>query len=150
MSADVMKLSALRQLVATASVRTATVVGEHGGWAVTVRHGRADKTLAGKDGEPRVFARLDTAARQLLALGLSTFEVKGAAYEAASLRPGRPDRAAAMTAANDYARWLKAEADRTAARVATGEAALATQAQADARGKAKRVELERRRKASTR
>ena len=57
------------------------------------------KTLTGKDGEPRVFAKLDTAARQLMALGLSTFEVEGGRYEAAQLRPDRPDRSRAMKAA---------------------------------------------------
>lgn len=146
MNATIIKLSTLRDLAATEPVRSVAIVGERGGWAVSVRHGRAEKILAGKDGEPRLFAKLDTAAKQLLDLGLSTFEVKGADYQAAALRPGRPDRAATMKAANAYGRWLKAEVAHTAARVASGEATLFSQAQAEARGAAKHAELERRRK----
>lgn len=146
MTTAIIKLSTLRDLAASASVRSVAIVGERGGWTVSVRHGRAERILAGKNGEPRRFAKLDTAAKQLLDLGLSTFEVKGAHYQTAALRPGRPDRAAAMKAANAYGRWLKAEVAHTAARVANGEATLFTQAQAEARGAAKRAELQRRRK----
>lgn len=144
----IVKLALLRDWVAAEAVRSAAIVGGRGGWAVSIRHGKAEKILAGKDGEPRLYAKLDTAAKQLLDLGLLSFEVKGADYQAGSVRPGRPDRSEAMKAANEYARWLKAEVDHTAARVASGEARMFTQAEAEARGERKRAELVRRRKAT--
>ncbi len=78
MPAAVVKLATLRELIDAKSVRTVSIVGGKGGWAVSVRVGQAERVLAGKDGAPRRFARLDTAARQLLDLGLVSFEVHGA------------------------------------------------------------------------
>jgi len=144
----VVKLAALRDLVDAKSIRGATIVGEKGGWAVAVRYGQVERVLAGRNGEPRLFAKLDTAAKQLLDLGLVSFEVHGSDYEDAPTRLARPDRSVAMKAAHDYARWLKAEVNHTADRVASGEATLFTQAQAEARGEQKRADLVRRRKAA--
>ena len=144
----VVKLAALRDLVDAKSIRGATIVGEKGGWAVAVRYGQAERVLAGRNGEPRLFAKLDTAAKQLLDLGLVSFEVNGSDYEDTPTRSARPDRSVAMKAANDYVRWLKAEVKHTADRVASGEATMFTQAQAEARGKQKRAELAKRRKAA--
>ncbi|MGX9961601.1 hypothetical protein ACW0US_22995 [Xanthomonas euvesicatoria] len=55
--------------------------------AVSVRY-----SLTGQRGEPRVFASLDTAAAQLLALGVTVFEVLPANYVRAPkvYRRGRP------------------------------------------------------------
>ncbi|MFP7213887.1 hypothetical protein P1A02_15865, partial [Xanthomonas hortorum pv. gardneri] len=51
-----------------------------------------EKQLTGQRGEPRVFASLDTAATQLLALGVTVFEVLPANYVRAPkvYRRGRP------------------------------------------------------------
>lgn len=144
----VVKLAALRDLVDAKSIRGATIVGEKGGWAVAVRYGQAERVLAGRNGEPRLFAKLDTAAKQLLDLGLASFEVNGSDYEDTPTRSARPDRSVAMRAANDYVRWFKAEVEHTAARVARGEAELFTPEQADARGRVKRAEVLKRRKAA--
>ena len=144
----VVKLAVLRDLVDAKSIRGATIVGEKGGWAVAVRYGQVERVLAGRNGEPRLFAKLDTAAKQLLDLGLVSFEVRGSDYEDTPTRSARPDRSVAMKAANDYARWLKAEVDHTADRVARGEAELFTPAQAKARGQKKRTELLKRQKAA--
>jgi hypothetical protein len=144
----VVKLAVLRDLVDAKSIRGATIVGEKGGWAVAVRYGQVERVLAGRNGEPRLFAKLDTAAKQLLDLGLVSFEVRGSDYEDTPTRSARPDRSVAMKAANDYARWLKAEVDHTADRVARGEAELFTPAQAKVRGQKKRTELLKRQKAA--
>ncbi|EQD55251.1 hypothetical protein B1A_09118 [mine drainage metagenome] len=145
----VVKLATLRHLVEANSVRGASIVGEKGGWSVAVRFGQAERVLAGKDGVPRLFVKVDAAVKQLLGIGLVSFEVHGSDYEAAKLRASRPDRSAAMKEANEYGRWLKAEVGHTAQRVANGEAKLFTQAQAEARGAKKRGELLKRRKASS-
>ena len=145
---SIVKLAALRDLVDAKSIRGATIVGEKGGWAVAVRYGQAERVLAGRDGEPRLFAKLDTAAKQLLDLGLVSFEVHGSDYEDTPTRSARPDRSVAMKAANDYVRWFKAEVDHTADRVARGEAELFTPEQAKARGQTKRAEVLKRQKSA--
>ena len=121
MTVAVVKLATLRELIDAKSVRTVSIVGGKGGWAVSVRVGQAERVLAGKDGAPRRFARLDTAARQLLDLGLVSFEVHGAYYEQAPARSARPDRSAAMKAAHSYGVWLKREVEETQAGVARGD-----------------------------
>ncbi|MFS8411959.1 hypothetical protein EIQ10_12245, partial [Xanthomonas campestris pv. campestris] len=62
------------------------------GYTVMVRVGQTEKQLTGQRGEPRVFASLDTAATQLLALGVTVFEVLPANYVRAPkvYRRGRP------------------------------------------------------------
>ncbi|RFF52797.1 hypothetical protein D0A36_21090, partial [Xanthomonas campestris] len=68
------------------------LVGQVGGYTVMVRVGQTEKQLTGQRGEPRVFASLDTAATQLLALGVTVFEVLPANYVRAPkvYRRGRP------------------------------------------------------------
>ncbi|WP_258870930.1 hypothetical protein [Xanthomonas campestris] len=68
------------------------MVGQVGGYTVMVRVGQTEKQLTGQRGEPRVFASLDTAATQLLALGVTVFEVLPANYVRAPkvYRRGRP------------------------------------------------------------
>lgn len=143
---SIVKLSTLRDLVEAKSVRAASIVGEKGGWAVAVRFGQAERVLAGKNGERRLFTKLDTAARQLIDLGLVSFEVHGADYEMAPARTPRPDRAAAMKAANAYGAWLKGEVQGTVEALARGEMALISEAEMEKRWATKRAALERRRR----
>jgi hypothetical protein len=148
MSANaVVKLATLRHLIEASAIVGVSIVGVKGGWSVNVRYGHSEHVLAGTDGIPRLFAKLDTAAKQLLGLGLVAFDVRGGHYTQAKLRPARPDRSVAMKEANDYGRWLRSEVEHTALRVANGEAVLLTQEQADARGASKRAELLKLRKA---
>lgn len=146
MTASVVKLAALRDLVEAKSVRGASIVGEKGGWAVAVRYGQAERVLAGKNGEPRLFTKLDTAARQLIDLGLVSFEVHGADYETAPARSTRPDRAAAMKAANAYGVWLKSEVQGTVDALARGDMPLISEAEMEKRWATKRAALEQRRR----
>ncbi len=70
----------LAALASAGALRTVQLVGQVGGYTVMVRVGQAEKQLTGQRGEPRVFASLDTAATQLLALGVMVFEVLPANY----------------------------------------------------------------------
>lgn len=90
------KEPALRELVAASVVRSATIVGQHGGFVVTVSYGAGDKTLATTRGGIRLFATLDTAGTFVRGLGLPRFEVDLTQYEPARLRKPRPDRAEAL------------------------------------------------------
>ncbi len=113
---------------------------------MSVRFGQAERVLAGKDGAPRRFTRLDTAARQLLDLGLVSFEVHGADYEEAPARSARPDRSTAMKAAHSYGAWLKREVEETQAAIGRGDMPVLSEAEMEARWAVKRAERELRRR----
>lgn len=90
------KEPALRELVAASAVRSAMIVGQHGGFVVTVSYGSNERTLATTRGGIRIFVTLDTAGAFVRALGLPRFEVDLSQYEPARLRKPRPDRAEAL------------------------------------------------------
>lgn len=90
------KESVLRELVAANSVRSASVVGQTGGFAVNVQYGVGERSLATARGEMRLFTNLNTAVSFLRKHGLTKFEVDATNYEPARLRKARPDRAAAL------------------------------------------------------
>jgi hypothetical protein len=85
-------ITTLAALASAGVLRTVQLVGQVGGYTVMVRVGQTEKQLTGQRGEPRVFASLDTAAAQLLALGVTVFEVLPANYVRAPkvYRRGRP------------------------------------------------------------
>ncbi|AJY93373.1 hypothetical protein [Xanthomonas citri] len=111
-------------LASAGALRTVQLVGQVGGYAVMVRVGQTEKQLTGQRGEPRVFASLDTAAGQLLALGVTVFEVLPANYVRAPkvYRRGRP------AALKELAKIKREDkpAKRTPAKKPAGAAAVAT------------------------
>ena len=146
------KLAEVRQLVDAGALSDANteVIGVKGGYTVRfmLRKGKVARVLATKEGELRVFSTADSALRQLraVALSLGNVVVRSSTYQPAALRPGREDRRQAMQQANDYGRWLKAETDTTLARVASGIAAIYTQAEFDQRSAIRQAAIARRRK----
>ncbi|MCE4356227.1 hypothetical protein LYZ84_20060, partial [Xanthomonas hortorum pv. pelargonii] len=104
--------------------RTVQLVGQVGGYTVMVRVGQTEKQLTGQRGEPRVFASLDTAATQLLALGVTVFEVLPANYVRAPkvYRRGRPAALKALAKIQRQAKPAKP------AKKPAGAAAVATAA----------------------
>lgn len=87
-----MSITTLAELASAGVLRAVQLVGQAGGYTVMVRVGQTEKQLTGQRGTPRVFASLDTAAGQLLALGVTVFEVLPANYVRAPkvYRRGRP------------------------------------------------------------
>lgn len=93
---EIVKLATLRELATAGSVRSVSVVGQKGGYAVNVRYGLAERILAGKDGSARTFASIDSAARTLREVGIASFDVDAVNYEEGRLRRPRPDLAERM------------------------------------------------------
>lgn len=75
----------LRELVAANSVRSASLVGQMRGFAINVRYGVGERSLATARGEIRLFANLNTAVSFLRKHGLTKFEVDATNYEPARL-----------------------------------------------------------------
>jgi len=86
----------LKELVQVSGTIDARIVGKGSGFAVMVRLGATEKTLATSRGQVRLFASLDTVGSFVRELGISRFEVDMAQYEPGRLRGARPDRAAAL------------------------------------------------------
>lgn len=107
------KLAILRELVDAGTVRRVTLVGQTGGFAVIARYGMQERTLAAKTGTPRLFASIDSAARELRTVGIAAFEVDAANFAPSDLlRRRRPDRAEAMKAmhrAAEHDAWFRRE-----------------------------------------
>jgi hypothetical protein len=104
------KLENLRDLVNMGAVTTATILGQKGGYAVLAKLGAQDRILATKLGEVKMFATTDSAVRELVRLGLSTFLVDTSHHEKALLRAPRKDvseRAKAAAEALAYDRWVR-------------------------------------------
>ncbi|WP_338338404.1 hypothetical protein ACSAMZ_20945 (plasmid) [Xanthomonas citri pv. bilvae] len=118
-------ITTLAALASAGALRTVQLVGQVGGYAVMVRVGQTETQLTGQRGEARVFASLDTAAAQLLALGVTVFEVLPANYVRAPkvYRRGRP---AALKALTKLQREGKPAKRTPASKPAGGTAAVAT------------------------
>jgi hypothetical protein len=86
----------LRELVQAAAQVNATVMGQEKGFAIVVRLGNMEKTLATSRGSVRLFASLDTAGTFVRDVGIPHFEVDMTKHQPGRLRNARPDRAEAL------------------------------------------------------
>jgi len=88
------------KLIEAGAVRSASLVyvpGRGGGWCLSLRYGVTEAAVtARRSGELRKWTKLDTAAAQLLKIGITQFEVDAKNYEPEATRVRRPDRAEAM------------------------------------------------------
>ncbi|MFA1769612.1 hypothetical protein ACD588_21875, partial [Xanthomonas campestris pv. campestris] len=96
----------LAELVNAGVLGAVQLVGQVGGYTVTARVGQSERQLTTQRGEPRLFASLDTAAMQLLALGVMEFSVLPAKYERAP-KVYRRSRPADIKALGKPAREVK-------------------------------------------
>ncbi|WP_367899685.1 hypothetical protein [Xanthomonas oryzae] len=125
-----MSITTLSALASAGVLRTVQLVGQVGGYTVMVRVGQTEKQLTGQRGQPRVFASLDTAAAQLLALGVTVFEVLPANYVRAPkvYRRGRPAALKALAKLQREGKPAKRTPAKTPAKTPAGAAAVATAA----------------------
>ncbi|MET7140100.1 hypothetical protein M3S04_03950 [Xanthomonas sp. PPL139] len=95
---NTVKLATARELAAAGSVRDTVLVGKEGGYVVLFKIGMQERTLATKDGAPRLFSGLDAAVRVLRGqLGIAHYHVDASGFAIGeATRRRRPDRAAAL------------------------------------------------------
>ena len=89
----------LSRLAEADLLRSAQVVGQAGGWALSVKFGVAERLLsAQRTGKVRLFRKLETAVEYLRGLGVVRFEVDSSGYNAEIAKSARtrPDRAEAL------------------------------------------------------
>ncbi|NHZ34951.1 hypothetical protein F0185_15360 [Massilia sp. CCM 8692] len=114
MTADVIDHTTLSNLAEAGQVSNARVVGQAEGWSILVTHGMSEQTLAeDRNGQVRIFPKLDTLAAYLKEIGIVRFDVDAGNFGPTTIsRTGGPDRPSAIPDAHSvaaYAEWLKAE-----------------------------------------
>ncbi len=103
MTGNTIDHNTLSRLVEIGAVHAAHVVGQAGGWALSVQYGMADTFLAAqRSGKLRLFRKLETVMLYLKKLGISHFDVDASAYDAETDRK-RPDRAESLKRAHEAA-----------------------------------------------
>lgn len=120
----VIKLATARELIDAGSVRNAGLIGQPGGYAVLLRYGMQERVIGTKAGTPRIFSRLEAAAKLLRELGIVRFDVDAANYAPGDVTRTRPDRQAALrevhrAAAHDQ--WFRDQVQAAVAKEAAGE-----------------------------
>lgn len=108
--------AALKDLISANAIRSAMVIGDKGGYLVTIRYGRAERVIAARTREGqvrrRLFRSLNAASHYLREIGIARYKVDETGYEEATDRPTRPDRSAALKHAHEaaaYDRWFRGE-----------------------------------------
>ena len=119
------KLATARELAEAGSISSAMIVGQPGGWGVRLRVGQSEGALAGKDGRPRLFSKIDTAAATMRDLGLTQLIIDLAGYASDDARPSRrPDRSVALKrthAAAAHDTWFRQQVQGTLDRISAGQ-----------------------------
>lgn len=105
--------STLTTLAQAGAVRGACAVGQPGGWGIVVQYGNAERALAAKRGELRVFKKFDTLAFYLKNLGIDQFRIDARRFDAPKTEPSkRSATAERMREAHEaaaYKKWLAQE-----------------------------------------
>ena len=108
--------TALKDLISANAIRSAMVIGDKGGYLVTIKYGRAERVIAARTREGqikrRLFRSLNAASRYLRQIGMARYAVDETGYEEATDRPKRPDRSAALKHAHEaaaYDQWFRGE-----------------------------------------
>lgn len=104
----------LSKLVDAGAVRGAHIVGQHGGWAVVVKYGMTERSLAAqRSRQVRLFRRFETLVTYLRGIGIARFDVDAANFDIGVLNVARrPDRSAALKRAHEaaaYDAWFRAQ-----------------------------------------
>ncbi|MHB1616484.1 MAG: hypothetical protein ACYCUX_04370 [Metallibacterium sp.] len=109
------------------AVKSATIRGQKGGYAVLACVGMQQRPLGTRTGAVRLFSTADTAIKLLRGLGVYHAKLDMTHYEAGSLRPARPDIARKNREANaalEHDRWFRDQVVSTKAKIERGEMRL--------------------------
>lgn len=105
--------STLINLAQAGAVRGACAVGQPGGWGIVVQYGNAERALAAKRGEVRVFKKFDTLAFYLKNIGIDQFRIDARHFDTPEKEPiKRSATAERMREAHEaaaYKKWLAKE-----------------------------------------
>ena len=128
----------LEHLADAGAIREASVIGQPGGWGVVFQYGNAERALAVKRGQVRLFKKFDTLARYLKQIGIEQFRTDTRHFDPAVTTVRRADTSERMKRAHEAAAhdvWFRAqveqgikEADDPSTQWVSNEAVKATSA----------------------
>jgi len=105
----------LSHLVAIGAINAAHVIGQAGGWVLSVKYGVSETFLsAQRSGKLRLFRKLETIMLYLKKLGISNFVVNSFAYDAKTEHK-RPDRSASLKRLHQSAEhdsWFRSQVEQ--------------------------------------
>lgn len=123
--AQPIKPESFRDLAASGAVKSATILGQKGGFAVVAKVGMQERPLGTRQGDVRMFGKADTALKLLRELGVMHAGVDMTHYEEGRLRAARPDIAKKNREAHgalEHDRWFREQVQATQAKIERGEA----------------------------
>ena len=114
MTVETIDHTTLSRLVEAGAVSGAHVVSQHGGWAVVVKYGMVERTLAAqRSRQVRMFRKLESLVSYLKGVGIGQFEVDAINYDPETQKASkRPDRSAALKHAHEaaaYDTWFRSQ-----------------------------------------
>ena len=147
MTTETIDHGTLSRLVEAGAIRAAHVIGQAGGWALSVKYGMAERFLAAqRSGKLRLFRRLETVMAYLKALGIHRFDVDASGYDAAEAKTHqkRPDRAEALKRLHESAEhdaWFRGQVQQALDEAGKPDAVFIPHEQIKAEWAMKRAEL---------
>jgi len=122
--ADTVDHSTLENLAQAGVLRNACAVGQRGGWEIVVEYGNAERVLAAKRGEVRLFKKFDTLTAYLKKLGIDQFRIDARHFDPTAKEPvKRADSAKRMRDAHEavaYRNWLEGKVSASKAGLVDG------------------------------
>ena len=147
MTTETIDHGTLSRLVEAGAIRAAHVIGQAGGWALSVKYGMAERFLAAqRSGKLRLFRKLETVMAYLKGLGIHRFDVDASGYDAAEATAHykRPDRAEALKRAHEAAEhdaWFRGQVQQALDEAGKPDAVFIPHEQIKAEWAMKRAEL---------
>ena len=116
LTSETIDRATLVNLIQAGAVHEASIIGQPGGWEVVVSYGKVSRALAVKEGQVRIFRKLDTLDTFLRGIGLPQYQVDGRQFDAQAFKASRTNAAASqrLKRAHDaaaYDKWFSAEID---------------------------------------
>jgi hypothetical protein len=103
--AETIDYGTLSRLVKAGAVQQAHILGQRGGWSVSVRCGETEQALAAqRSRQVRLFRKFETLVSCLREIGIAHFDVDAANYDSTGL-VRRPDRTEALKRAHEAAAY---------------------------------------------
>jgi len=114
-TAETIDHATLEHLANAGAIRGASVVGQPGGWGVVFQYGTAERALAVRRGQVRIFKKFDTLASYLKALGIEQFRTDTRKFDPSVTIVRRADTSERMRRAHEavaHDAWFRAQVEQ--------------------------------------
>ncbi|MBN8649347.1 MAG: hypothetical protein J0L55_15440 [Caulobacterales bacterium] len=110
---DTIDHTTLSELIVAGAIANAHIVGQPGGWSVSVNYGKAHRVLrAQRTKQVRLFKKMDSLVEYLKGVGISHFDVDASSYKPEP--KSRPDRSESLRKTHEAAahdKWFREQVE---------------------------------------